>query len=109
MKLLLINKALLFIFLLSLPLFSQVFSQVNYSGSLGSSFYTFETRTDTSRIKQLNYYQALQLRVSPKKYSNVYLSTFLQVAKRGDEGWDKKTSSSSTNSGRSRGEAIKSR
>ena len=86
MKLSSINKAFLSILILSIPLFSQV----NYSGSLRSSFYTFETPTDTSKIKQLNYYQALQLRVSPEKYSNVYLSTFLQVAKRGDQDWDEK-------------------
>jgi hypothetical protein len=46
--------------------------------------------TDTSEIQQLNYYQALQLRVSPEKYSNLYLSTFLQIAKRGDEDWDER-------------------
>lgn len=86
MKLHLTIKALLFVFIISIPLFSQV----NYSGSLRSSFYTFETLTDTSKIKQLDYYQALQLRVSPEKYSNVYLSTFLQVAKRGDEDWGEK-------------------
>lgn len=81
-----ITKALFFILILFIPLLSQV----NYSGSLRSSFYTFETLTDTSEIQQLNYYQALQLRISPEKYSNLYLSTFLQIAKRGDEDWDER-------------------
>ncbi len=77
----------LFIFLVfTIPLFSQV----HYSGSLRSSFYGLETFTDTSEIRQLDYYQALQLRVSPEDYSNLYLSTYLRVAKRGDEDWEEK-------------------
>lgn len=86
MKLLPFYKAFLFLLVLSLPLFSQV----HYSGFLRSSFYTFETLTDTSEIRQLNYYQALQLKVSPENYSNLYLSSYLRVGKFGDEDWEEK-------------------
>jgi hypothetical protein len=79
-------NALFVVLLFSIPLFSQV----KFSGSLRSSFYTFQTLTDTSEIKQLNYYQGLQLRLAPENHSNFYLSTYLRVAKRGDEDWEEK-------------------
>lgn len=79
-------NALFVVLILSIPLFSQV----KYSGSLRSSFYAFETLTDTSEIQQLNYYQGLQLRLAPENNSNIYLSTYLRVAKRGDEDWEEK-------------------
>jgi len=78
--------ALFVVLILSIPLFSQV----KYSGSLRSSFYAFETLTDTSEIQQLNYYQGLQLRLAPENHSNLYLSTYLRVAKRGDKDWEEK-------------------
>lgn len=81
-----ICNALFVVLALSIPLSSQV----KYSGALNSSFYTFETLTDTSKIKQLNYYQGLQLRLAPENNSNLYLSTYLRVAKRGDEDWEEK-------------------
>lgn len=81
-----IYQALFLLLIFSLPLFPQI----NYSGSLRSSFYAFETLTDTSEIQQLDFYQALQLRVTPRNYSNLHVSTYLRVAKMGDEDWEER-------------------
>ncbi|RQV98986.1 MAG: hypothetical protein EH225_12300 [Calditrichaeota bacterium] len=77
MKPIVVFLALLFTFLL----LNDVSAQVNVNGWLQSNYYTWENFQET---QQNDFYQGLQLRISPEKYSNLYANTFLRVARRGD-------------------------
>ncbi len=64
------------------------YSQVNIRGSLQSSLHAWENFQQTDF---LDYYQGLSLRISPQNYSNLYFSTFLRGARRGDPtDWEEK-------------------
>ena len=68
-------------------LLCPLFSQIRLSGSLQSSLYSFETAENEQRG---DFYQGLQLRLLPENYRNLYLNTYLRVAKKGDADWEEK-------------------
>ena len=77
---------LIFTVLFVLP--DHGFSQILANGWLQSNLYSWENLNET---QQWDYYQGLQLRVSPENYSNLYLNTFMRLAYRGDPAdWQEK-------------------
>jgi len=71
--------------LLLLVLMQPAIAQIRVSGSLQSSLYSLETQPAGS---QSNFYQGMQLKVSPAGNPDVYLSTYFRVAKVKDVDWD---------------------
>jgi len=57
------------------------FSQVRVRGSVQSSLYGWENLQEN---QQWDFYQGLNLRITPENYSRLYVNTFLREAYRGD-------------------------
>lgn len=69
--------------ILSFVLFSiPLFSQVRYSGYLQSSLYAWENPAEN---KLYDFYQGIQLRLSPENNSNLYLTTYMRFARQGQQ------------------------
>ncbi len=74
--------------IIALMFTSHSYSQVNFRGSLQSSIYGWENFNGN---QQWDYYQGLQFRIAPENYSNLYFSTYLREAYRGDPAdWEEK-------------------
>jgi hypothetical protein len=56
-------------------------AQVKVGGWLQSNLYAWENLQEN---QQWDFYQGLQLRITPQKFSDLYANTFLRVAYRGD-------------------------
>jgi hypothetical protein len=69
------------IVILSMVFFSNAVSQVKVGGWLQSNVYAWENLQEN---QQWDFYQGLQLRVTPQQFSDLYANTFLRVAYRGD-------------------------
>ncbi len=57
------------------------FGQIKFSGQLHSSLNSWET---SAQNQQTDFYQGLQLMITPEKYTNLSLSSYLRFARRGD-------------------------
>lgn len=69
--------------ILSFVLFSiPLFAQVRYSGYLQSSLYAWENPAEN---KLYDFYQGIQLRLSPENNSNLYLTTYMRFARQGQQ------------------------
>jgi hypothetical protein len=83
------KRSILFLALgLTFVLYSVLFSQIKFDGWLQSSMYAWENYNEN---QQWDFYEGLQLRVTPQKHSNLYLNTFMRLAYRGDPAdWQEK-------------------
>ncbi len=61
--------------------FTHIKAQIHFDGSLHSSFYAWE---NADEVQQLNFYQGIQLRIFPEKYSNLQFNSYFRFANSGD-------------------------
>jgi hypothetical protein len=76
-------KRAILIFIVCLIFFTSpnIYSQIKLNGALQSSIYAWENANEN---QQWDFYQGLQLRLTPEKYSNLSFNTYLRAAYRGD-------------------------
>lgn len=79
----------MFLFVCLIGLFvASGFSQVRVRGSVQSSLFGWENLQEN---QQWDFYQGLNLRITPENYSRLYVNTFLREAYRGDPAeWQEK-------------------
>ena len=61
--------------------FTHIKAQIHFDGSLHSSFYAWE---NADEVQQLNFYQGIQMRIFPEKYSNLQFNSYFRFANSGD-------------------------
>jgi len=71
------DKHLIYLMLIICFLALDSFAQLKLSGNLQSSLYAWE---DLEQNQQTDFYQGLQLRLSPQSYSNLSFSTYMRIA-----------------------------